>query len=258
MLHAWVDGWVAADAPGVEIVGRLALLQRSYSDLAREWPTLITADTPLLRLVRDAVLTHGTTAQLRAEGGTQLWQWSRELAPLGWILFGRNYLSQLPAVEWHQPIVNRIAQSYGLPRRPRLPEFWQEVPADAQAAFQRLFVRDRIQRAFKDDTDRHGYWMRWEASFDDIEFGRAGTTDYAVLHFDRFAVVEFFEVGHAAYFYDPTKLADVMRIPAREPGGRKVMYHPFGREDNRLLHMPSGGWYGKADRMVRQWIRLTR
>lgn len=256
---ALVAGWVGASAPGVEIQGWLDGLGKSVSDLPGLSACPLAPETPLLKLVRDAVLTHGSSRQLRTEGTRSLLAWSKELAPPQRVLFGRNYLSRIPIDEWDWPALELIERSYGLPKRPRLPQFWHPLPETIRAAFQRHFIRQRLREAFHDDTDRFAYWTRWEDAFHDIQIGKAGDTGYAALRFDRFGAVEFFQVGHAAHFYPEQ---DLDRILA------KRIYAPHDlkeRDDlaldgrgNRLIHSPAGGWYGKADRMVNRWIAHTR
>jgi hypothetical protein len=251
-----VPAWVPAEHPGRAIQQWLDGMGNSFSDLSslRGLPLLV--DAPLARLVRDAVLTDGSLGQLRAEGGPRLLQWYKELRPEDRLRFGRNYLTRVPVNEWYRPIIDELERTFGLPRRPRMAGFWEEVPEEPKRAFQRIFVGERLEQAFHDDTDRYDYWARWVDVFNDVELSRAGETDYAILYFDRFAVVEFFEVGHAAHFYDFARLQRLTRARPRNPADLKEQFQPvFGSKDNRLIHNPPGRWYNKADLMVRRWMR---
>lgn len=252
--------WAADEEPGLRIREWLDGLGKSYSDLPEMSACPLLLNTPLLLLVRGAVLTDGSAAQLEREGGARLHTWSAELGPAQRVRFGRNYLMRIPAADWHRPILDRIEATYGLPRRPKLASFWDGVPEEIRLAFQRIFIGEKLRRAFHDDTDRYEYWMRWSDAFADVQLARAGTVDYAILHFEDFGVVEFFQVGNAAYFYEREQLERIARVDARTPSDLRDLYYPrfAGGEDNRLIHSPNGRWYGKASRQVRLWIKATK
>jgi hypothetical protein len=255
-FSALAPRWVKVVEPGVEIQGWLDAQGRSYSDMSGLRTPLLDG-TPLMTLIRAATLTHGSARQLHAEGVLRMLEWARELGPAQLVLFRKNYLLKVGAADWDLRILEPIAAAYGLPRRPRIPAFWAPLPEDVRTEFQRLFIQRRLEKAFAGDTDRHEYWKRWAAAFADVEMGDAAGTEYAVLRFERFGVIEFFQIGHAAFFYPHVDLDPLVSRPIVGPGSLKK------RDDtalngvgNRLVHIPSGGWYYKADSMVRQWMRI--
>jgi hypothetical protein len=252
-----VDQWVRADDPGVAIQGWLDSLGKSYSDL-EGFPALpLMPDTPLIRLVRDAVLTDGSAEQLKAEGVPRLLKWTRELSPQKRVGFGRNYLIRLKVAQWDPAVLDFIAHSYGLPRNAKLPAFWAPVPPEIQHAFQKFFIQKRLRQAFGGDSDRYAYWRTWTDTLIDVHLDRAGGVDWALLRFERFGVIEFFEVGNAAYFYEPERLNRVRHFNARNVGDLKEIYYPsFGWGDNRLIHR--SGWERTANEMVRLWTQKAR
>src|SRR5690606_23218970 len=123
----------------------------SYSDLPAITDSPIRDDTPLAHLVRKAVLIHGSTAQLRAEGSERIRKWLPELAPDDRLQFGQNYLIKLPDAEWSPPILVELERSYGLPRNPRVASFWDPLPMEVRRAFQRYFIQRRLRAVLKDD-----------------------------------------------------------------------------------------------------------
>lgn len=247
--------WVASEQPGVALQGWLDRQQMTHTDLPRLGGVGFMADTPLTRLVHEAVLTHGSAAQLRIEGDSTLVRLAREMPVDGSrMLFGRNYLARFAPTDWRMPILEQIRKWYGLPRRPRLPRFWEGVAKETRDAFQQLFIRRTLERAFGDD-ERSRYWLRWAPSLDDAHEGDAGGTRYVVMLFQRFGVIEFFEIGNAAYFYDRTKAESFAARRAYSPADLKDVLFPrigwFG--DNRLIHRD--GWSATADRMVTAYTR---
>jgi hypothetical protein len=248
--------WIAAVEAGVMIQAWLDEQKLTHPDLPRLGGAGILPDTPLTRLVHEAVLTHGSSDQLRREPVPVLVRLSREMDAGGKrLLFGRNYLVRIPVDRWAMPVLEEIRRSYGLPRRARLPRFWEGVPDELRDAFQLLFIERDLERAFGADSDRHLYWRRWTNRLDDVHSGSAGSTDYAILIFAGFGVVEFFVIGHAAYFYSRAEAEAYTRENHYSPASLKKIQASgvswFG--DNRLIH--SGNWQPKADRTVRAYLR---
>lgn len=246
--------WVTAETPGHTLQRWLDDQGLSYSDTSSiaQWP--LRPDTPLLRLVRDAVLMFGSTAQLRTEGNDRIRTWLLELSPEDRVRFGQNYLTHLPIDEWAGAVLIKLEQSYGLPRKPRIARFWDPIPEPARRAFQRYFIERKVRYALT-DNDRYQYWKRWTDEMIDVEFGVAGTVKYAAFDFESFHVVEFFEKDNAAFFYPPEELKRLRRGPITYPSDLKVRMRSYG-SGNRLIHR--GRWYTGADRMMRRWIRNSR
>lgn len=252
-----VAGWVHASAPGVEIQGWLDGLGKSYSDLPHLSACPLASDTPLVKLVRDAILTHGSEPQLNTEGTRNLLEWNKELSPPQRMLFGRNYLLRIAPPEWNVALLEHVERTYGLPKRPRIPEFWQPLPESVRNAFQQYFVHRRLREAFGGNSDRYAYWKRWIDTLVEVSLDQAGGVDWALLRFERFGVIEFFEVGNAAYFYDTDRLDRITRSRAYRVADLKEQYYPdFTWGDNRLIHRI--GWESTADEMVALWTQKAR
>lgn len=252
-----IRGWVSAPEPGVAIQRWLDGLRRSYADLPQLTASPLAPGTPLLKLLRDAILTHGSTHQLNVEGPKRLLEWNKELSPPQRLLFGRNYLVRIPIAYWDVAVLEQLERVYGLPRRPHIPEFWNPLPEEIKEAFQRHFIERRLREAFGGDSDRYAYWLKWMKALAEVRTSRVGGVDWALLRFDRFGVIEFFEVGNAAYFYENDLLEQVIRRPAYHPRDLKDLYSPgFTWNDNRLIHR--GAWESAADEMVALWTKKAR
>ena len=256
-MEAEVARWVGARNPGEIVREWLATQGHTYSDLADLAESPLRPNTPLTRAVRTAVMTHGTSGQLRAEGAEQLLRWLPELNPLRQKGFARHYLVTLRVGEWADAVLRAIESSYGSPRGPRS-AFWNLVPQDRRDAFLHWLLRMRLDRAFSGETDRHGYWLSRVSEMIDVETGRAGGTEYAWLVFGDFAVVEFFEVGNAAYFYSRQQARQLRATKPRSPAAlksRETVRFGWSSIPNWLIH--GMGWQGQADRYLETWARGT-
>src|SRR5690606_27092889 len=106
-----------------------------------------------------------------------------------------------------------------LPKKPRLERFWDPIPRDIRERFQRIFIEEEIREAFRGDAhkDREEFWRGWAGKIIDVERRKAGEVLYAYIEFEKFAVFEFFETGHAAYFYLPADAALLRRVRPSNP-----------------------------------------
>ena len=248
--------WV--DAPGLGVQRWLDEQGLSATDVPALSGRPIVPDSPLELLVRQFVLTHGSLAQLRTDVAS-IFEWQRQLAPEPAILFGRNYLIKLPPAEWTEDVVQVLKTRYGTPRKPIVARFWEPIPDAVKDAFQRRYIQARIKAELGHDHDRERFWNRWAHEIADLHKGRAGDVRFAELEFSTFTVFEFFETGHAAYFYLPRDGAPLRTRRANSPADLKERhFYPFARgRDNRLIHNPPAGWYDKGDRIVRTYLRGT-
>lgn len=251
-----VSDWVTADA-GPTIRQWLEDQGLSFSDLPAIEQLPLAPDTPLLRLVRDAVMMQGSAAQLRREGPKRLLPWQKELGPEQRIAFARNYLVRVPHGEWHQPLLEVIERICGLPKKPRLPAFWRDIPEDVKREFQRRFIREKLRRALGHDHEREVYWQRWGDHILDVEDGSAGAVPFFILELRGFGVVEFTVTGNAAYLYSSSELDGVRKAArwASTPADLKKMYNPpfDPGNDNRIIH--NGVWQNRATQKVKTWMR---
>lgn len=256
------ESWTGSERPGVAIQQWLDEQGLSYSDLPDLADLPLDLDAQLARNVRRAVMTEGSAAQLRTEGADRLIGWFHQLQTGDGGFesdnrkrFGRHYLVTLEVRHWEPEVLELIRERYGPPkdRAESREAFWDHVPEQERSAFHRWFIERNLEEALGSDTDRHRYWVGKSDELVDVELGKAGRVEYAVLYFDTFGVIEFFEVGNAAYFYPLDRLSEVHTDDAMHPAALKDKYRPrFGpATDNRLIHRER--WQRKADRMVETW-----
>lgn len=252
-----IEEWTKSGTPAVAIQSWLDGQGLSYSDMIALADLPLDQDAALVRMVRDAVMTRGSASQLLSEGADRLIEWFPELDVGDRQLFGRNYLVSVDVNCWDAQVLDLLYRAYGAPRSGRS-AFWKEVPEDRRAAFQRWHIERNLEEALGSDTARHRYWMRWSDELVDVDLGKAGQVEYAVLFFETFGVVEFFQKPNAAYFYERSRLKEIRKRSVTHPSDlkdqRRAEFGPWG--DNRLIH--SKRWQRRADRMVSSWKRGTR
>lgn len=251
-----VTGWVSADSPPVAIQGWLADQGLSYTDLKEVKDFPVSSDAPLHRKVRDAVMTHGSSGQLRREGAKRLLKWYRELDQNERMAFGKNYLESLAPNRWEPPVLEMLEGRYGLPNTGR-ERFWRRVSEESRTAFQRFFIQRNIEQAFGRGTDRDEYWKGRADDMVAVNTGTAGRTDFAVLDFGNFVVVEFFRVGNAAYFYTEREWEQIDASNPSHPSDLKDRNRRAPGRASRIRLRHHSSWERTADRMLRNWMRST-
>ena len=92
--------------------------------------------------------------------------------------------------------------------------FWDRVSEEHRRDFREYFIVRELDHAFRGDSDRHRFWMDQKRDILEVCHGTAGSTEWALIDFPGFSVVEFFELGNAAYLY-PSDEPMVGRIRIR-------------------------------------------
>lgn len=229
-----------------------------YADLADLNSLPIDPVSPLGILVREAIITGGTAAQLTMEERARVRLWIVELAPGKFHRALRHYLMTLHASDWDYPVLEDVERAFGLPRRPRVNAFWDSVSEPVKRGYQAIMVKRRLRRALG-DTDRYRYWSTWvdRGHVEDFSVDHAGDTPFGVIDFGSFGVIEFFEPDHAAYFY-PARLLEEMVQAAPDSASALKQRLTMGTGANRLIHNSAGrGWEPRAEEMVSAWTRAA-
>ena len=169
-----------------------------------------------------------------------------------------NYLRCVDPSLWDENRValEEIRDSYGLPgARGSRPAFWNRVTEQRQGDFREYFITQALAQAFRGDTVRHLFWMKLRRQMLDVTSGFAGETEWSLIDFAGFSVLEFFKTGNAAYIYPEGEriLGRIRRGKCTYPSEMKrILQQPVdGRSDNRIIH--SGRWQQKAWRTLRMW-----
>ena len=215
--------------------------------------------TPLVVFVFHRTLQIGSTPQLlRLATDDVLGGWG-ELSGADHMDACANFLVRIGPDHWHDrgSILGEIRRNYGLPgAEGSLAVFWARVPQERRGDFREYFITQVLDRAFRGDSDRHRFWMAERREMLDACTGKAGKTEWALIDFRGFSVVEFFEVGNAAYLY-PADEPMVHHIRTRKrasfPSELKkiIRYAVPGYTDNRIIH--GHDWQYSAKQILHAW-----
>lgn len=244
-----VSHWIAQDP--VEAILMWANEEKlKLDDLPTVAKSPLVADSPLMDEVWRALLISGSGQQLMREFPRKLQERWLALGPEDAMSFGQNYLGCVPRSAWYRSILTEIRSRYGMPNaRDSRSAFWRPIADEVKRQFHKLLLGWDLREALGGDSERHRYWQRWIDQLRDMELGSAGATGYAVLEFEKFGVIEFFEHGNAAYVYDIDALNRLRATAPRHPKDLKD-----GRYcRRRLIHR--AGWQVEADSLIQRLLR---
>lgn len=240
-----VKQWVAGDqlAEGLleDIESRRSSLGAWFDTLPRLVHPLRT-DSFLTEEIRSAVLTKGNRQTLTTHQ-SYLMPWVDDLSIKSRAglkeAFASNYLAQLRNGQaWSDDIVDRLLNDLGRPPLGSLVDVWRRIDKRSPGVVKELLswmaMRD-LESFFRKARDPHGRFKFWRDNFRDNFASVRPLAGYQamLLHMPPIIVVEFAEVGNAAYVYSERE-----RSWLEKRGGFGVSY--YKRRDN-LLSRPSDG-----------------
>jgi hypothetical protein len=208
------------------------------------------------------LLTKGTAKDLRVQEGERiLGEWLKPTTGANAIVeYGRHYLNTLKEFKnWYEPLLELIAARYGCPARDKGHEdpFWKAVSQEARNAYLQWHISRQILAFF--EGERAEFWRY----FVDAHYVR-GVTDTLdgkgfLLDFGTFGVVEFKDIGNAAYIY-PKAVFDVHWSRAKsyinpsELKNRSRTVQSVGQQ-GRIIHGPRGAWQEQAQNEIERLLR---
>ncbi len=180
------------------------------------------------------------------------------------IAFGQRYLTLLESRQaWNEQILRWILDRFGDPGTAEaMPRFWEAVSVEVRQEFRRWVIERQMADFFRDVYDPNGRFAFWKQFIDhirDAKLSRDGSA--ALLDFGRFFVVEFAEIGNAAYVY-PTDCMQRLLEKLTDPKAVQIWYRNLYLKDrtialDRILHTPNWQWkYGRRVQNLinaRQW-----
>jgi len=256
-IAGFTGQWIKEAHPLPTIVLWLDERRLDAEDLPKVTGSPFNADTPLIRRLFETVLCTGSPRQLLGITPERILVAWIKMQPEVGMAAAQHYLGVLEPDVWSEELLLDIRESYGMPgTKKSTARFWNAVADADQRAFRAHFIAEDLAGAFRGDTDRHSYWKRWGDSGHilEIQRGHAGPTEWALLGFGDFSVLEFFESGNAAFFLAES---DVRKIDwkAHHAGDmkRRMPNSVTGVGDNRLIHHHQR-WRPQADQMMEQWL----
>ena len=251
--------WLQDEKPIDAIVRWTASQEIGWEDLPDLPASPFRADTPLVKQAFHRTLQIGSRRQLlRMTEEIVLEGWG-EMSGIGLKEACTNYLDHVDPSLWaeNRNALETIRKIYGLPgARGSRSDFWKEVSEQRRGDFREYFITRALERAFKGDSARHRFWMALRRGMLDVTHGFAGDSEWSLIDFPGYSVLEFFKVGNAAYLY-PEGEPTLKRIRRRDSFSapseiKNILTRPVpGRSDNRIIH--SGRWQFKARSTLKAW-----
>lgn len=175
-------------------------------------------------------------------------------------LIGQHYLNSLNGVaEWSDNILHYIKNKWGKPLRASSKEgiehwFWDHVKESAKNEFRRWLMLAEVDSFF--EGERANFWRNYvnEAKIKDVRQILAG--EGFMLDFEYFGVVEFKNVGNAAYIYPSDMFRKYWRGAnywTNDPSHFKdksstINSIKYPAWDGRILHF--SGWQSTAKERI--------
>ena len=250
-------GWIKAGDP----VTRIVRWSDDFGIPWRDLPTLeespLAADTPLVRLVFHRTLQVGSTEQLDEMDTPEILAGWHQMSGRRHMAACANFLERIEPASWPEDLLEEIRDNYGLPGGLEANQtFWESVSEDPRQAFRLHFITRELEIAFEGDStpDRRDFWMSQRRDIVSVCHGQAGSANWSRIDFQGFSVIEFFEVGNAAYFYqkgDPILTRIRPGAVFWSPSRLKRIDPGVGGSGNRLLHHDR--WETTAQGMLEEW-----
>jgi hypothetical protein len=169
---------------------------------------LLNPDDALYRSTWLLLVTQGTRSDLKRQHARRLLREIKETQGLSVReQIGQHYLNTLMGIEeWNDSFLDYIYEQFGKPaqlgNKVHDQRFWQGVSEASKDAFRRWLIRREIQSFF--EGVRAIFWRKY------VDLGKVKDVQKILngegfmLDFGRFGVVEFKNVGNAAYIYPQT------------------------------------------------------
>lgn len=174
----------------------------------------------------------------------------------------QHYLIALESVAfWHDKILYHLMKTYGIPEiQSETRSFWKEIPEPVRQNFRHWCIGQAIEDFF--DGERAEFWKRFYQSQDILDVKTILKGDGFMLRFRHFGVVEFKEIGNAAYVYGSEvfetfwKAAGLKDTPEAFKDIGNTLRYGHGK-DGRIIHRQD--WEERVYGEIRQFIdRMNR
>ena len=178
--------------------------------------------------------------------------------------FGQHYLNVLEKrLNWESPILEWIERKFGVPtvveeKTTIETPFWRKVNPGAKREFNTWVMEKRIERFF--EGERADFWKGFLRAGKVIRVREILQEDGFMIDFDRFGVIEFKQVGNAAYIYPQPVFRSYWNRAQKYfyPGAFKDKHNTvrsafFPSWDGRIIH--NRYWQEETARKIQQLLR---
>ncbi|OQY09569.1 MAG: hypothetical protein B6I30_09670 [Desulfobacteraceae bacterium 4572_187] len=179
--------------------------------------------------------------------------------------FGQHYLNVLQKrPNWAAPILEWIEKKFGVPTQDEgktsiETPFWRQVEPTAKKEFAIWVMEKRIEQFF--EGQRADFWKRFLQAGKVIRVQEILQGDGFMIDFGRFGVIEFKQVGNAAYVYPQSVFSDYWRRSQKyyhpsefKDTDRTIRNASLASWDGRILH-PRNSWQESAAQKIHQLLR---
>jgi hypothetical protein len=180
--------------------------------------------------------------------------------------FGQHYLNVLEKkANWATPILELIEKRFGVPtmekEKPTIETpFWRKVNPGAKKEFAIWVMEKRIEKFF--EGERADFWKRFLRQGKVVRVREILQGDGFMIDFDRFGVIEFKQVGNAAYIYPQPVFTSYWNRAQKYfyPGAFKDKHNTvrspsFPLWDGRIIHNRYWHWQEDTAQKIQQLLR---
>lgn len=218
----------------------------------------------LHRSVWRQLLTRGKAEDLLAESGSRMVEEMVKFSTTRRDLTdgGRHYLNTVRSSKnWHEQILDTIAKAFGLPGDPEAAaahedSFWKGVDTSVKLEYHKWLLLRQISRFF--EGERAEFWKPYAESELVKSVKEILNGDGLMLDFGTFGVVEFKEIGNAAYVYPRGVFrkywmtANTLHTPPDFKNRNLTINLSQRRWYGRIFH--SVGWQHKTGEILRDLL----
>ncbi|MBI2897156.1 MAG: hypothetical protein HYY06_26605 [Deltaproteobacteria bacterium] len=160
-----------------------------------------------------------------------------------WPRVVNHYFSVLGPVQFSEAALDAVVRELGPPRTSRDPR-WGQISAEVADRIHEELIQRSLRKFFagQENHERLSFWSSWASRIRRV-YERLEGSAY-LMDFGKFGVIEFRDVGNAAYFYPPDEFARLLQVRATSPSSLKVP----SRALERLRH--SQGWREKCRQLL--------
>ena len=178
--------------------------------------------------------------------------------------FGQHYLNVLQKRDkWATPILEWVEKKFGVPTQDEgktsiETPFWRQVESTAKKEFAIWVMEKRIEQFF--EGQRADFWKRFLQAGKVIRVQEILQGDGFMIDFGRFGVIEFKQVGNAAYIYPQLVFRSYWNRAQKYlyPGAFKDKHNTvrspsFPSWDGRIIH--NRYWQEDTTQKIQQLLR---
>jgi len=162
------------------------------------------------------------------------------------IPIAQHYLNVLKRINWYERLLKFIADKYGTPLSVDTGQeidtpFWKKVNKRAKEEFNTWYISKSIDEFF--EGDRADFWKKYVQINKVKRVKKILNGEGFLIDFGVIGVVEFKNIGNAAYIYTPKAFAEYWSMPnfsdrpeSFKDKDKTIRHRSFSYWDGRIIH----------------------